>query len=128
MKKNDFNRTEIINLVIQNNIEKLKTIPNIKDTINHLDNNGWSALHFAAQNQNSELIQFLINNGAKIDAVDNNGNTPLFRAVFNYRDSGNAIEILLNAGADEDIFNLHGISPKELAFSIKNYKPSVFFN
>jgi len=47
------------------------------DTVNLTDNQGRSALHFACALGQFEIANRLIAAGANIDAVDNNGNTPL---------------------------------------------------
>jgi uncharacterized protein len=91
------------------------------------DQNGWTPLHFAAQRQSAEIIDLLLRSGAKVDPVDRHGNTPLGTAIFNYRSEGKPIEALLAAGADENLQNHYGVSPRSLAHTIANYDVRKFF-
>ena len=95
--------------------------------INASDDEGLTALHFAAIEQNPEIIDALISHGADVNVVDKYGNTPLARAVFYYRGSTDVIPLLLNAGSDPEKQNLHGVSPKSLAHDIANYDVKKFF-
>ncbi len=96
--------------------------------INLKDNNGWSPLHFAAQIYDAEMVEYLVKNGAQIDIQDNYGNSPLWRAVFESRNRGEVIKLLLRLGANPELENLSGISPKNLAKNIKNYDILQFFD
>lgn len=120
-------RNDVINYVIENDTSKLEASAFSHDEINHRDMNGWTALHFAAQAQNADIAGMLLNMGGEVDVEDEHGNTPLFKAVFNYRNSGNIIELLLKAGADPDNNNRYGVSPRKLAFTIANYDARRFF-
>lgn len=66
--------------------------------INEKNIGGASALALACRKDNVEIVKILINNGAIVNNVDNEGWTPLMRAA----NSGNyeIVEILLNAKAD----------------------------
>ena len=57
----------------------------------------------------------LLEAGAPVDAQDRFGNTPLWRAVFDSRGQGATVQLLLRAGADPDIVNEAGATPRELA-------------
>ncbi|MGY5052060.1 hypothetical protein ACWDE0_41840 [Streptomyces sp. 900105755] len=63
--------------------------------------------------------------GAGVDVVDRHGNTPLWRAVFCSRGEDGTIRLLLEAGADPDRDNVHGLSPRTLAGRIANYDVAV---
>lgn len=109
---------EVVNLLL-----RLGADPNIRDR-----DQGWTALHFAAQVVRLDLVVALIDAGAKIDVEDEFGNTPLWRAVFSSQGKGDVIKALLSAGANPDKKNIHGVSPKILASNIANFNVSLFFN
>lgn len=69
----------------------------------------------------------LLEAGARVDSVDNYGNTPLWRAVFGSCGRGDMIQLLLAAGANPHAKNLSGVSPFDLASSIGNYDVKQFF-
>ena len=114
-------RAELLDAVIDADLSRMSDLlargadPNVSDTA------GWRPLHFAAQRQNAVQIRMLLKAGAEIDACDGYGNTPLFRAVFNYREDGETIRALVAGGADPDRSNKSGISPRSLAKTIANY-------
>ena len=87
------------------------------------DDSGWTPLHFAAQAQSAPVIQALLTAGAQVDSIDDvYGNTPLWRAVFNYKAGDpSPLQLLLRSGADPDKQNAHGKTPRELAHTIANY-------
>ena len=92
------------------------TDPNVRDSA------GWTALHFAAERQDAALIERLLATGAEVDVADEFGNTPLWRAVFTYRNgSAEPIRALLAAGADRHRPNTNSVSPMTLAETIANY-------
>jgi ankyrin repeat protein len=94
--------------------------------VNAQNNEGWTALHFAAQDYQAEMARWLLEHGAAVDPQDQHGNTPLWRAVFNSQGRGNMISVLLGKGADADRRNRHGVSPRELASTIANYDVERF--
>ena len=92
------------------------------------DRDGFSALHFAAQDYKLSAAQMLLRTGAKVDLRDSYGNTPLSRAVFNSRGRGDMIKLLLQHGADPLVKNNHEVSPLDLANTIANYDVKQFFS
>ncbi|MFF7967060.1 ankyrin repeat domain-containing protein [Streptomyces sp. NPDC007903] len=85
-----------------------------------VDDAGWTPLHFAAQAQAPSAVEVLLAAGAAVDAADRHGNTPLWRAVFCSQGDGAMTRLLLEAGADPDRGNGHGVSPRTLARRIAN--------
>ena len=77
-------------------------------------------VHFAAQEGHTEVARVLLRGGAAVDARDSFGNTPLWRAVFESRGRGDTIKVLLAAGANPDLPNESGVSPRQLAERIAN--------
>ena len=92
---------------------------------NGVDAAGWHPLHFAAQARSALVAALLLEAGAEVDAVDGQGNTPLWRAVFNYRGDPQVLAVLRAGGADVDRSNAHGVSPRQLAERIANYDVAV---
>jgi ankyrin repeat protein len=72
---------------------------------------GRTALHFAARELQPEIVRHLLDAGAEVDAQDQNGNTPLFDAVFATQDEPTTLRLLVAAGADMKLKNKHGVSP-----------------
>jgi len=85
-----------------------------------------TALHYAAMYRAVEAVKFLIGQGAAVDSIDDDGQTPLHLAVSAPRDwfyrpchrSGNDREMvaqivasLCDAGAKVDCLDCDGVSP-----------------
>jgi len=89
------------------------------DRIHISDDMGNSALHVALQERSSGvIIRTIIVQGSRINAVDNNGKTPLRLAVdFNLWE---AAKIISDAGADPFMAAVDNKTPAELAFSKGN--------
>lgn len=72
---------------------------------------GATALHKAALNDNTEVLNALIEAGAKVDAVDHRGFTPLHFAASR---SLTASKALVLAGADPEADSKNGLTPTSL--------------
>lgn len=87
--------------------------------INVQSSKGKTALHCAAKAGFIKVIDVLIENGATIDATDNNGETPLVEAIRstikNTEKQQGAIEKLLLNGANPNFKNNRGITPLQIA-------------
>lgn len=94
---------------------------------NKQDRMGWTALHFAAQERHADIVAALLEAGAAVDTRDAYGNTPLWRAAFSSKGDGAVIGLLRAGGADPDLKNESGVSPRELAARIANYDVARFF-
>jgi hypothetical protein len=79
-----------------------------------VDRQGSTALHFACQNR-EDIVVALLAAGAPVNARDAWGNTPLSRGVHNANGAPGNIHRLVAAGADPDIKNTSGSSPRSLA-------------
>eukprot|EP01083_Nonionella_stella_P066061 173687_1 len=65
-----------------------------------VDEQGNTGLHWAVHHQNKELIHYLLDHGADIDAVRNNGSTPLLMAA---RDGYlSSVKVLIGRGANNN--------------------------
>ena len=92
------------------------------DEANSADREGFTPLHFAAQQQHADVAALLIAAGADPNARNRFGNTPLWTAMFNVRDGdGDVVRVLLDAGADVDAENNYGASPRSLAAKVVSY-------
>lgn len=81
------------------------------------DEDGYTPLHAAALYHQVEAARLLLARGAKVDAEDHNGSTPLFRAVNSYRGNPEMVQLLLQHGADPLHRNHSGFSPLAMAVS-----------
>ena len=91
---------------------------------NAQDDNGFSPLHFAAQESLPEAARLLLEAGAVPNIKDSFGNTPLFRAG-NTEQGIRVIKMLLDAGADPSIPNNYGVSAADGAFNTTADNPTV---
>ncbi|HKK06929.1 MAG TPA: ankyrin repeat domain-containing protein [Gammaproteobacteria bacterium] len=85
------------------------------EDVNGRDENGWSPLHFAAQQGDVGVAEILIEAGADIDSKDANGNTPLWFAAMNSHHSAQVVNRLLTHGADPSQKNRRGVSLLEIS-------------
>ena len=84
-----------------------------------------TALHYAAMTGSKEIVELLIENGAKVDARSQNGETPLFRTAI-----GGAVEaakVLLINGADVNARNDANDTPLHFAVMERSIAPMVTF-
>lgn len=82
------------------------------------DGRGFTALHFAAEEQLPEMTRLLLAKGANPNARDADGVTPLGRAVFSEREHRDVIQTLVKAGANPDLANNAGETPRALAIRL----------
>ena len=74
-----------------------------------------------------EALEFLINNGANVNAQDKYGNIPLGRAIKPYINR-KIIEILLKSNSDIYLENNSGISVSKLVETVVNFEHKDLFN
>ena len=75
-------------------------------------NFGGSIVHQAVDSRNAEMVRLLARFGARVDARDGSGNTPLHRAT---RINVAMVEALVEVGADTGATSAAGETPAELA-------------
>uniref|UniRef100_H3AXJ0 Uncharacterized protein n=1 Tax=Latimeria chalumnae TaxID=7897 RepID=H3AXJ0_LATCH len=84
--------------------------------MDHLDNNGWVAIHHAAlRNYAKSVEQFLENSGMEeleIETKDGLRNTPLLLAVLSA--SQQTVELLVNLGANITVINARNLGVVEI--------------
>jgi ankyrin repeat protein len=104
----------------EGNFEILKTLIKYSNSydLNQKNSAGNTAIHFAVENNDIEMLKFLISNRAKINEFNDLGHTPLYKAVT----IGNieVVEILLINGADPNSEDRNGntiidLTAKELS-------------
>ena len=108
---NKFGETPLMIASIDGNLPLVKNlIQQQKAQINHI---GWTPLHYACAKGHLEVAQYLIANGAVVDAHSPANTTPLMMAV----QSGNEVlvKLLLDNGADLKIRNTAGFSAIDVA-------------
>lgn len=90
------------------------------------DRDGYTPLHFAAQEGRLEVARILLGHGALVDKQDKHGNTPLWTAVFNSKGDGAMVRLLRTVGADPLRRNKYGHTPTSAARGIGNYDIARF--
>ena len=120
-------RTELHHACAGGDVARIRALLQSGASANVSDAAGWTPLHFAAQARSALAAELLIRAGAAVDPLDDHGNSPLVRAVFESRGDEQVIEVLLAAGADPHRQNRYGVSPLSLAHTIENYDVAKFF-
>lgn len=83
--------------------------------VNHQDDNGWTPLHFASQKGALEAAELFLDSGADVEAIDLNGNTPLWVAAMNSNTNPEMVKALIRHGADPARKNHYDVSPYDIA-------------
>ncbi|GBM77457.1 Ankyrin-3 [Araneus ventricosus] len=86
-----------------------------KIDVNFKSSSHFVPLHYAARGGHADVVQFLINKGAEINARNLQGNTPLHIAAEKGHNA--VVAILLQYGADINAANLNGLTA--LSFAAK---------
>ncbi|KAF4106883.1 poly [ADP-ribose] polymerase tankyrase-2 isoform X2 [Onychostoma macrolepis] len=81
--------------------------------VNEKNKDFLTPLHLAAEKSHNDIIDVLVKHEAKVNAVDNLGQTALHRAA--HCGHLQACRMLLSAGCDPLITSLQGLSPSQLA-------------
>ena len=98
-----------------------------KFSVDVIDNEGASPLHYSIMSIEENNIQALLSLGADINLQDNHGDSMLHVALARYiNDQENygvykeVIKEMLQFGARRDIINNEGYTPEQLNYSYKN--------
>ena len=79
----------------------------------------WTPLHFAARIKNTEAMRILLDGGAEIDPVNDEGITPLRMTLLTKPLNRSATELLLSRGADPE-HQVRGCSVRSYAETISH--------
>jgi len=94
-------------------VEEYLTDKEFNITVNEVDNQGETALHWASRTGSTSTVELLIKHGAKVNVKDNKGETPLHKAAW--RNQTEAVEELIARGANIEATNNEGKKPIDLA-------------
>lgn len=119
---------EVLEAIKNKDNERARYLCESRKIILSKDTHGWSALTVAVYNNNFEMVQWLIANGADINVLNNNGTTLLMYAKNCYINTGDAtiFEWLVDKGlsfSQKDYFgkNLYDYCKKEQIKMIGKY-------
>jgi ankyrin repeat protein len=111
-------RSALVWAAFYNNTNLLVWLLDNQADVNHQDRNGYSALHFAAQEKNEVVVKILLEAGAQIDIMDIYGNTPLWTAIFSAKGNNKLVKLCIQAGANLDSLNNYQRTTRQLAETI----------
>jgi ankyrin repeat protein len=118
--RNDEGRPPLVSALLGGSLPLLDLLLLSKADVDARDPHGWTPLHFAAQEVLPQMAARLIAGGADVNAQDEEGNTPLARAVFFARGRSEVVRLLRQHGAKDDLPNLAGETPRQLAQRLGN--------
>ncbi|XP_059166009.1 ankyrin-3-like [Physella acuta] len=78
-------------------VQELKSLLTQGVDLRHTDEQGWTALHYAAKANVAEAVEVLVRYGVGVDVVDKKGATPLMVACM--ENHVHVVELLLRLGA-----------------------------
>ncbi|KAG0412644.1 hypothetical protein HPB47_010236 [Ixodes persulcatus] len=102
----------VIKLLLKSDSKRMETV----------DERGWTPIHLAAANGQSEVVRYLALEGADVAALDPTSYTAMHLAAMNGHNS--CLEVLLKVGADVDNITADGFTPLHLA-ALNNYADCV---
>ncbi len=107
----DFNKA-----ITDGDLQKIRDFINANADVNNNQHGSiqQTPLHAAVWTNHEEIVRLLLSSGARIDARDRNGNTPLHLAVMRGDSHIEIIKILLDSGAKQ-FNNKLNLSPIQLA-------------
>lgn len=113
-----FSQKDIFDVARSGSIEELKSLITINpDTINAINENGYTPLTLAAYNANDAVALYLVDKVKDINGNSKYG-TPLAAAVFKGRTD--IVKALVKAKANPNIADTNGSTPLHYAIIIRN--------
>ena len=114
--RNAKDESPLMMAAIKGNVEAVKALIAGDADVNKT---GWTPLHYAASAgspQHAVIISLLLENHAYIDAASPNGTTPLMMAA--HYGSTEAVQLLLDEGADPSLKNQLGLTAADFALRV----------
>ena len=99
-------------------VNKVKTMAGLCGECDDLPANLDATLGKAAASGYAECVRALIQAGADVNSVDNNGLSPLMNAVLVHGDNVECVNAMVQAGADVNTRDVNGFTP--LMFGARN--------
>lgn len=109
--ENIYGETPLMMASFSNNFPIVRKLVDQKKV--NVNKSGWSPLHYAASKGSLDIVQFLINNGAEVNARSPNETTPLMMA--SRYGHIQVVRLLLTSGADLAIKNQQGLTAIDFA-------------
>lgn len=105
--EDNYGRTVLLNAALYGNLELTEWVIEKGANVNHIDKNGYSALHFAAQENHTDVVKFLLEHNASPNIQDKNGNTPAWVAIMYWNGGQNydTLKAIVDANADLSLKN-----------------------
>ena len=94
-KTNGYVETPVMYLSLVGDLPRVKQV---RAKGAELNQTGWTALHYAAVKGNTDIVKYLLSEGALPNALSPNGTTALMMAMSNNHEE--VVQLLLNAGAN----------------------------
>jgi len=69
---------------------------------------GWTPLHYAAQESQDGALLYLVERGANLSICDKEGQSVLHRAASNYWGAASTLEIIMGQGLSPNLSDFHG--------------------
>ena len=120
--RNAKDESPLMMAAIKGNVEAVKALIARDADVNKT---GWTPLHYAASAgspQHAVIISLLLENHAYIDAASPNGTTPLMMAA--QYGSTEALQLLLDEGADPTLKNQLGLTAADFALRVSRTESS----
>lgn len=114
--RNAQDESPLMMAALKGNLEAVKALLARDADVNKI---GWAPLHYAASagsRQHVAIIALLLENHAYIDATSPNGTTPLMMAA--QYGSNEAVQLLLDEGADPTLKNQLGLTAADFALRV----------